>query len=61
MGIDILLQQQMTKIHRERQLAGPVTGITAIEVDNNHRQLTKTVNIRARRLRCCVIRVTPGT
>src|SRR5882724_13080418 len=34
MGIEILLQHQMTKIHRESPLAGPVTGITAVEVDN---------------------------
>ncbi len=49
MGIEILLQQQMTKIHRESQLAGRVTGITAIEVDEWTRPKTKTVNIRARK------------
>jgi urocanate reductase len=49
MGIEILLQQQMTRIHRENQLAGRVTGITAIEVDEWTRPKTKTVNIRARK------------
>jgi succinate dehydrogenase/fumarate reductase flavoprotein subunit len=34
MGVEILLQHQMTKIHRESQLAGRVVGITAMEVDN---------------------------
>jgi succinate dehydrogenase/fumarate reductase flavoprotein subunit len=32
MGVEILLQHQMTKIHRESLLAGRVTGITAVEV-----------------------------
>ena len=49
MGIDILLQQQMTKIHREAPFAGRATGITVIEVDNSYRQKTKTMNIRARK------------
>jgi urocanate reductase len=49
MGIPILFQHQMTKIHREEPLAGRVIGITAIEVDNQYRQLTKTVNIKARK------------
>jgi len=31
MGVEILLQHQMTKIHRESQLAGRVIGITAME------------------------------
>jgi len=48
MGIEILLQQQMTKIHRESP-TGRVIGISVIEVDNQHRQLTKTMNIRARK------------
>src|SRR3982074_1106132 len=34
MGVEILLQHQMTKIHREAPFAGRVIGITAIEVDN---------------------------
>jgi len=34
MGIEILLQQQMTKIHREEPVAGRVIGIAAVEVDN---------------------------
>jgi succinate dehydrogenase/fumarate reductase flavoprotein subunit len=41
MGIEILLQHQMTRIHREGALSGPVTGITAIEVDNDHQQKTR--------------------
>jgi FAD binding domain len=49
MGIEILLQRQMTKIHREQPLSGRVTGITAIEVDTSYRQKTETVNIRARK------------
>lgn len=49
MGIEILLQQQMTRIHRESQLAGRVTGITAVEVDNWYQPLTRTMNIRARK------------
>ena len=49
MGIEIMLQHQMTRIHRESQLAGRVTGITAVEVDNRYQQLTRTVNIRARK------------
>jgi urocanate reductase len=49
MGIDILLQRQMTKIHREGQVTGRVTGITAIEVDDQYRQKTDTLNIRARK------------
>ena len=35
MGVDILLQHRMTKIHREQPLSGRVIGITAIEVDDN--------------------------
>ena len=49
MGIEILLQQQMTKIHRESPLAGRVTGIATIEVDNSYRPKTRTMNIRARK------------
>jgi urocanate reductase len=49
MGVEILLQQQMTKIHRENVLSGRVTGITAIEVDENYQQKTRTTNIRARK------------
>jgi urocanate reductase len=47
MGVDIMLQLQMTKIHRESQLAGRVVGITAVEVDNSYRPRSRTVNIRA--------------
>jgi urocanate reductase len=46
MGVEILLQRQMTRIHREAT-SGRVTGITAIEVDDSYRQKTQTVNIRA--------------
>ncbi len=49
MGIEILLQQQMTKIHRESPLAGRVTGITAVEVDEWYKPKTRTMNIRARK------------
>ncbi len=49
MGVEILLQQQMTKIHRESPISGRVTGISVVEVDNNYKQLTKTMNIRARK------------
>jgi FAD binding domain-containing protein len=49
MGVEILLQRQMTKIHREQPLSGRVMGITAIEVDNSYRQKTETVNIRTRK------------
>jgi succinate dehydrogenase/fumarate reductase flavoprotein subunit len=49
MGVEILLQQQMTKIHRESPTAGRVTGITVVDVDNNYRQGTRTMNIRARK------------
>ena len=49
MGIEILLQQQMTKIHREAPLSGRVTGISVIEVDDNYNKKTKTMNIRARK------------
>jgi succinate dehydrogenase/fumarate reductase flavoprotein subunit len=49
MGIEILLQQQMTKIHRESPLAGRVTGIAVIEVDDWYKPKTRTMNIRARK------------
>ena len=49
MGIEILLQQQMTKIHRESPLAGRVTGIATVEVDDSYRPKTRTMNIRARK------------
>ncbi len=49
MGIEILLQQQMTRIHREGPLSGRVTGIGVIEVDEWYRQKTRTMNIRARK------------
>ena len=49
MGVEILLQQQMTKIHREDPLSGRVTGITAIEVDDWFQPKSETLNIRARK------------
>jgi hypothetical protein len=49
MGIEILLQHQMTKIHRESPLTGRVTGISTIEVDDRYRRKTRTMNIRARK------------
>src|SRR5258706_7806434 len=49
MAIEILLQQQMTKIHREGPTSGRVTGISIIEVDDMHNPKTKTMNIRARK------------
>lgn len=49
MGIEILLQHQMTKIHRESPLAGRVLGIATIEVDDWYRPKTRTTNIRARK------------
>ena len=49
MGIEILLQHQMTRIHREDPLQGRVIGITAIEVDDQYRRKTDTLNIRARK------------
>jgi hypothetical protein len=49
MGIEILLQQQMTKIYREAPTSGRVTGISIIEVDDMHNPKTKTMNIRARK------------
>jgi urocanate reductase len=49
MGVEILLQQQMTKIHREGPLADRVTGIATIEVDERYRPKTRTINIRARK------------
>ena len=49
MGVEILLQHQMTKIHRESPFAGRVIGITAMEVDNWYQPKFRTVNIRARK------------
>jgi ribulose 1,5-bisphosphate synthetase/thiazole synthase len=49
MGIEILLQQQMTKIHREAPTSGRVIGISIIEVDDLHNPKTKVMNIRARK------------
>ncbi len=49
MGVEILLQQQMTKIHRENPLAGRVTGIATVEVDDWYRPKSRTMNIRARK------------
>jgi urocanate reductase len=48
MGVEILLQHQMIKIHREAPLAGRVTGITVMEVDNWFQPKLRTVNIGAR-------------
>src|SRR5260221_10123823 len=58
MGIEILLQQQMTKIHRESPLNGRVTGIATIEGDDSYRPKTHSINIRARR---GIIHSTGGT
>jgi hypothetical protein len=49
MGVEILLQRQMTKIHRESPQAGRVTGISAVAVDESYNQSTETINIRARK------------
>jgi hypothetical protein len=49
MGVEILLQQQMTKIHRENPTSGRVTGIAVVDVDNNYRQGARRMNIRARK------------
>src|SRR5262245_10711079 len=49
MGVEILLKHRMTTIHREQPLAGRVTGVTAIEVDDNFQPTGKSINIRARR------------
>jgi len=49
MGVEILLRRRMTKIHREQQLAGRVTGIAAVEVDDWFQPKSETVNIRARK------------
>jgi hypothetical protein len=49
MGIEILLLQQMTKIHRENSLSGRVIGISVIETDEFTKQKIKTMNIRARK------------
>ncbi len=49
MGVEILLKQRMTTIHREQPLSGRVTGITAIEVDDWFQPTGKSINIRARK------------
>src|SRR5436190_2443538 len=49
MGIEILLRRRMTRIHRESPLAGRVTGITAVEVDDWFQPKSATLNIRARK------------
>src|SRR6266566_1722778 len=49
MGVEILLQQQMTKINREAPASGRVTGISVVEVDELYNKKTKTMNIRARK------------
>jgi succinate dehydrogenase/fumarate reductase flavoprotein subunit len=49
MGIEILLRQQMTKIHRESPTSGRVLGISVVETDEWTRPQTKTMNIRARK------------
>jgi urocanate reductase len=49
MGIEILLQQQMTKIHRESWLSGRVLGISVIEVDDRFQPQSRAMNIRARK------------
>jgi hypothetical protein len=42
-----LLQQQMTKIHRESPTAGRITGIEIVDVDNNHARHTPDEHPRA--------------
>jgi urocanate reductase len=49
MGVDIMLKHRMTTIHREQPLAGRVTGVTAIEVDDWFQPTGKSINIRARK------------
>ena len=49
MGVEILLQRQMTKIHREGPLSGRVTGISTLAVDESYNQNTETINIHARK------------
>ena len=49
MGVDILLKQRMTTIHREQPFSGRVIGITAIEVDDWFKPTGKSINIRARK------------
>ena len=49
MGVDIMLRQRMTTIHREQPFSGRATGITAIEVDDWFRPTGKSINIRARK------------
>ena len=49
MGVEILLKQRMTKIHREQPFSGRVIGITAIEVDDWFKPTGKSINIRARK------------
>jgi urocanate reductase len=49
MGVEILLKHRMTTIHREGPHTGRVIGITAVEVDDQFRTLSRTVNIRARK------------
>jgi len=47
MGVEILLQRQMTKIYREGPQAGKVMGISAVGVDEFYNQNNATINIRA--------------
>lgn len=49
MGVEILLQHRMTAIHRENLFSGRVTGITAVEVDDNYQAKSRSVKIRARK------------
>jgi succinate dehydrogenase/fumarate reductase flavoprotein subunit len=49
MGVNILLQHRMTKIHREAPLSGRVVGISAMEVDNWYQPKFRTLNIKARK------------
>ena len=48
-GVQFLMQHRMTEIHREKPFAGPVLGVTAIEVDDHFKPKSKTVRIRARK------------
>jgi urocanate reductase len=49
MGVETLLQRQMTKIHREEPHAGRILGISTVGVDEFYNQNNQTMNIRARK------------
>lgn len=49
LGVQFLMQHRMTEIHREKPFAGPVLGVTAVEVDNYFQPKTQQVKVRARK------------